>query len=151
MKPHPTVADDVPVHVQTRFGAFDVRARDMVSFPEGLPGFEQCRNFVVLTAEHIAPFQGLHAVDGPPASFLTIDPRRVMPAYRCQLSRHDQQRLSAGADTVLLWLAIVTLTEGQAFANLRAPVVINPARMVGFQVMPLNALYPLRHPLTDGE
>jgi len=31
--------------------------------------------------------------------------------------------------------------------NLRAPVVINPARMVGCQVMPHDSLYPLRHPL----
>ncbi|MGE3189697.1 MAG: flagellar assembly protein FliW, partial [Vicinamibacterales bacterium] len=55
-------------------------------------------------------------------------------------------------DAVLLCLAIVTVTEaGVAFANLRAPVVINPERMTGFQVMPLDTLYPLRQPLTDGE
>jgi hypothetical protein len=29
--------------------------------------------------------------------------------------------------------------------------VINPGCMVGFQVMPHNSLYPLRHPLPVGE
>ena len=48
----------------------------------------------------------------------------------------------------LLWLALVTVDAGQGpSVNLRAPVVINPARMVGCQVMPHDSLYPLRHPL----
>jgi flagellar assembly factor FliW len=35
--------------------------------------------------------------------------------------------------------------------NLRAPIVVNPARMLGFQVMPHNSLYPLRQPLALAE
>lgn len=152
MEPQPHLADDVRATVETRFGVFDVDAKDLVSFPEGLPGFEQCRRFMVLASEAIAPLQCLHAVDGPPASFLAIEPRLVLPRYRRQLAAHDTARLGAQHDTSLLWLALVTVDEhGHAYANLRAPVVINPERMVGFQVMPLNTLYPLRHPLTSAE
>ena len=67
------------------------------------------------------------------------------------LSTADHVRLgSAGDATMLLWLAIVTLedTTGQAHVNLRAPIVINPQMMVGYQLMPSNSLYPLRHPLS---
>jgi flagellar assembly factor FliW len=57
-------------------------------------------------------------------------------------------RLGAAGDTSLLWFAIVSLdADAAAFVNLRAPVVINPERMLGYQVMPHNSLYPLRHPL----
>ncbi|MGE3276377.1 MAG: flagellar assembly protein FliW [Vicinamibacterales bacterium] len=143
---------DTRIRVETRFGAFDVAVHDLVNFPEGLPGFEQCRRFVVIGSEQLAPLQCLHAVDGAAASFLAIDPRVVLPGYRCQLSPHDRHRLGVTDTTVLLWLSIVTVTEeGEAFANLRAPIVINPERMTGFQVMPHNTLYPLRQPLTDGE
>jgi flagellar assembly factor FliW len=152
MEPQPKLGPETRTQIQTRFGPFEVEAKDLVGFPEGLPGFEQCRSFVVVASEALAPLQGLHAVDGPAASFLAIDPRLVLPGYRCQLSPHDRHRLGATDTSVLLWLAIVTVTEaGEAFANLRAPVVINPDRMTGFQVMPLNTLYPLRQPLTDGE
>jgi flagellar assembly factor FliW len=49
-----------------------------------------------------------------------------------------------------LWLAIVTLDQDErAFVNLRAPIVVNPERMLGYQVMPHNSLYPLRHPLAS--
>jgi flagellar assembly factor FliW len=137
------------IRLNTRFGEFEADARDVLTFPDGLPGFEQCRRFVILSSMATAPLQLLHAVDGPPATFLTIDPRLVLPKYRCVLSPADLQRLGATDKTLLLWLALVVLDEnGEATANLRAPVVVNPARMTGFQVVPSNSLYPLRYPLT---
>ena len=54
--------------------------RDVVRFANGLPGFEACRGFVLVTAEH-GGLQYLTSVEGPPASFLVIDPRRVQSGY----------------------------------------------------------------------
>ncbi|MDP1569104.1 MAG: flagellar assembly protein FliW [Vicinamibacterales bacterium] len=143
------VSDPDRLRVETRFGDFETDRSSVIAFPEGLPGFEQCRRFVVIAADDIAPLQCLHAVDGPPASFLTIDPRLVLPGYRCQLSAHDATRLGATEGSALLWLSIVTVQpDGVALANLRAPIVINPATMAGFQLMPHNTLYPLRQPIT---
>ena len=134
--------------LQTPFGTFDVTHDQVIAFPSGVPGFEECRRFVVLSAPDLGPMQCLHAVEGPPTSFLVIDPRHVVPQYRAALSQTDLMRLCAGGDTALLWFAIVSLdADGAAFVNLRAPVVINPERMLGYQVMPHNSLYPLRHPL----
>jgi len=134
--------------VETTFGTFDVAEEDVVQFADGLPGFEQCRRFVMLTSPSIAPLHCLHAIDGPAASFLAVDPRLVLPAYRCLLAEPDRVKLQARPDVPLLWLALVTVDEGQgASVNLRAPIVVNPARMIGFQVMPHDSLYPLRHPL----
>lgn len=143
-----TVPDD-RIHLDTQFGAFDADARALVSFPVGLPGFEECRQFAVLYSAEAAPLQCLHAVSGPPASFLALDPRLVLPEYRCALGATDRVRLAVGDDvTGLLWLALLTVTaQGQAFANLRAPIVINPATMIGYQVMPQDSVYPLRHPV----
>ena len=136
------------LRVKTRFGEFEADARNVVHFPVGVPGFEQCRQFVILSSTSMAPVQCLHACDGPPASFLVVDPRLVLQDYRCILSAPDRERLGVVDDSPLLWLAIVTVQEdGKASANLRAPIVINPARMVGFQVMPYDSLYPVKFPL----
>jgi flagellar assembly factor FliW len=136
------------LRVQTRFGEFEADSRNILCFPVGMPGFEQCRRFVVLSSITMAPVQCLHAVDGPPASFLVVDPRVVLPEYRCILSGPDKERLGATDDLPLLWLAVVTVQDdGHAAINLRAPIVINPARMIGFQVMPYDSLYPVRFPL----
>ncbi|HVC21287.1 MAG TPA: flagellar assembly protein FliW [Vicinamibacterales bacterium] len=139
------------VRVETRFGAFDVEPRDVLLFPDGLPGFEQCRHFVVLSDLAGGPLYCLHAIDGADASFLAVDPRIVLPTYRCELGAADRRRLHADEQTSLLWLALVTMTdETDGRINLRAPIVINPERMIGFQVMPHDTLYPLVHPLRLG-
>ena len=119
--------------------------REIVVFPHGLPGFEECRSFVVFAAD-ATPFHWLSSVEGPPASFLAVDPRSVLPNFRYVLSATDLSRLQATDDTPLLWLAIVLVdSDGTVSANLRAPIVINPASMTGQQVMPQDCLYPLRH------
>lgn len=124
-------------------------ARDVIRFANGLPGFEACRGFLLMASEALGPLQCLKAIEGPAASFLVIDPRRVLADYRCDLSASDRHRLgvadSANTDG-LLWLVLVTIElDGTITANLRAPVVINPERMVGQQVVPYQCIYPIRH------
>jgi flagellar assembly factor FliW len=130
----------------------DVReglARNAVAFPDGIPGFEACRRFILLSSDVIAPLQRLEAIEGPPAAFLGIDPRLVLADYRCRLTDSDMRALGAGADTTLLWFAIIASEpDGTLVANLRAPIVINPQRMLGRQVLPDDGLYPIRHVLT---
>ena len=123
-------------------------AREVVTFPDGLPGFESCRQFVLLSPEDGAPLGCLEALDTPHPSFLVIDPCTVLKRYRKVLNQADRLRLSVVDDDLLLWLAIVVLDQDEsASVNLRAPIVINPRLMVGFQVIPHDSLYPLRHPL----
>ena len=110
-------------------------------------GFENARRFVILSSPDHAPLQCLQSVDGPSPSFLVVDPRVVLEGYRTRLNQSDLARLGVAEDAALVWLAIVTLAQDGAFVNLRAPVVINPERMLGFQLVPSDSLYPLRHPL----
>jgi flagellar assembly factor FliW len=131
------------------------RPEDVIAFPDGLPGFESCRRFVLVSVEEHAPFHCLQALDGSRPSFLLIDPAVALKRYRRVLSPADRLRLEAREDDTLLWLAIVTLgaagvegSDDAASVNLRAPIVINPRVMTGFQVMPHQSLYPLRHPLS---
>ena len=137
----------------TRPDAGAAGAFHAIRFPRGLPGFEACRSFVLMASAADPMLQYLKSVEGPPASFLVIDPRRVMPDYRCELTETDRHQL--GADShggALLWLALVMVEpDGTITANLRAPVVINPARMIGQQVIPYHCTYALRHVLVDAE
>jgi flagellar assembly factor FliW len=146
MSGHP--APGSGARVDTAFGTFDVAADQIVTFPAGLPGFEECRRFVVLSSRELDPFKCLQSVEGPSASFLAVDPRRAFPEYRCVLSDVDRARLGDPEETALVWLAVVTVLDDQTIVNLRAPVVVNPARMLGYQLMPSNSLYPLRFELT---
>ena len=130
-------------------GALEPRAEDVIAFPDGLPGFESCRRFVLMSLDDAPPFQCLQGLDGSRPAFLAIDPTRVVKRYRLLLSAADRMRLDAREGDALVWLAIVTCgADETATVNLRAPFVINPRPMIGFQVMPHQGLYPLRHPLS---
>ena len=142
--------DSQSLRIQTRFGDFEIDRKSLLEFPTGLPAFEQCRHFVLIESPALAPFQCLHAVDGPPASFLVINPRLALDDYRCKLSPADRERFQVTEEAPLVWLAVVLLKDtGEAFVNLRAPVVINASRMMGYQVMPHDSLYPTRYPMVS--
>jgi flagellar assembly factor FliW len=133
--------------VQTRFGTFPADEADIVTMVEGIPGFEQCRRFVLVSSPAIAPFTCVQGLDESRPSFLAMAPSLVDPQYRASLTPAQRARLGAAADEPLLWMAIVRLSTDSASVNLRAPIVINPSRMVGMQVMPSDSDYPVDHPL----
>lgn len=120
----------------------------VVTFADGLPGFEAHRQFVLVASPEMQPFtvmQGL-AADGP--SFVAIDPRMIDRSYPATLDRIERERLRADEREPLLWLAIVAASDdGSATANLRAPVVINPGSMRGIQVIAVDSTYRTDHPL----
>jgi flagellar assembly factor FliW len=135
-----------PLRVHSRFVAADVNPRDILFFADGLPGYESVREFVLLDMPEQAPLKVLHAVNADEPSFLVIDPKAVLPTYRCELGASDRLRLGTSEDGGLVWLAIVMVgAQGEVSVNLRAPIVINPAQMTGRQVMPNACVYPLRY------
>jgi flagellar assembly factor FliW len=135
--------------VETRFGSFETDPRWVVTIPDGLPGFEKCRRFVLVTASRLEPLQCLQGLDEDKPSFLAIDPRIAQPGYAAVLSADDRQRLGLeDGSEPLLWLGLVTVRDETVLVNLRAPVVINPKRMIGLQVIDPDSAQPTDHPLT---
>lgn len=134
--------------IETRFGAFDVDAGVVVMMPDGLPGFEGCRRFVIIAAPTLEPLTCLQSLDDPHPSFLAVDPRLVVPDYHLELPPAARHRLEARDDDRLVWLALVRLEADTALVNLRAPVAVNSRRMIGVQVIPGESPYPVDHRLS---
>jgi flagellar assembly factor FliW len=123
-------------------------SESVVTFPDGLPGFESVRRFVLVTSSGLAPFTLMRGVDDAAPAFVAIEPRRVDQAYTAPMDLANRARLRAGEADPLLWLALVAVTaDGAATVNLRAPIVINPATMLGLQVVVADSPYALDHPL----
>ncbi|HEX7942974.1 MAG TPA: flagellar assembly protein FliW, partial [Gemmatimonadaceae bacterium] len=142
----PLVTD--PANVETRFGRFATGANAVITLVEGLPGFEGCRTFLVLSSPEIEPLTCLQGLDEQKPAFLAIDPRMVDPGYPCRLDDLQRQRLGATASTMLLWRAIVRVADGDgSTVNLRAPLVINPDTMRGLQLLAGHDQYDTDHRL----
>lgn len=135
------------LNIETRFGSYLADRGAVVSVADGLPGFERCRRFVVVTAPTLHPFNCLQGLDDSKPSFLTLDPRSVVEGYATGLTADDRERLDVADGDALLWLALVRLDGDRALVNLRAPVVINARRMLGVQLMAPDSPYSTEHVL----
>lgn len=140
---------DTPLAIDTIAGRVAVGPADVIHAVHGLPGFEACRRFALVSAPELGPFTCLQGLDAPHPAFLTIDPRRVDPAYHCPLSRAERARLGGSETDVLLWLAVVHVDGADMRANLRAPIVVHPGRMTALQLLGADTAYTTAHPLTE--
>jgi flagellar assembly factor FliW len=127
--------------------SFETNPKWVVRIPEGLPGFEKCRRFVLVTSPSLEPVKCLQGVEDNRPSFLGIDPRLAQPEYASKLSSADRRRLELEGDEPLLWLALITVQGDEVFVNLRAPVVINPQKMIGLQVIDPDSTHPTNYRL----
>jgi flagellar assembly factor FliW len=123
---------------------------EAITFADGLPGFEACRHFVVMSSAELAPFMCIQGLGEQAPSFLAIDPRLVVDGYPCELGELDRTRLDTTQGRPLLWLAIVSPDAAGAKVNLRAPIVISPETMRGVQVLDGDPAYALDYRLTSG-
>ncbi len=125
-------------------------ADGVVYLPDGVPGFPHCHRFVVASSDELAPLTCLQGLDEDRPSFLAIDPRLVLPSYEARLSAADRARLHAGPDEPLFWLALVHMEGDRVLINLQAPIVINPSRMYGLQVIDTDGPYSTHYELVRG-
>jgi flagellar assembly factor FliW len=128
--------------------SLETNPRWVVTIPDGLPGFERCRRFVLATSPSLEPVKCLQGIEDTRPSFLAIDPRLAQPDYPLMLSAADRRRLEADENEPLLWLALITVQPDMLLVNLRAPVVINPEKMIGLQVIDPDSSLPTNHRLS---
>jgi flagellar assembly factor FliW len=138
--------------VTQRFGLLDIEPDDVVRFPQGLLGMEDCRHWVLLSHAPDDPVFWLQSTVRPSLALATVNPARFVPGYDLRLPRSELAplRLESLADAQVL--AVVarqpTLQYGMATTlNLKAPLVINVALRLGRQVV-ASGDAPLRYVLT---
>jgi len=118
-----------------------------IRFPSAPPGLDGAHTWELVEHEAARPFLWLRSVDRPGLSLLVIDPRVVVRGYQPKISSAELARIGLAPSQNAVMLSVVTLEEEAAFANLVAPILINPDELVGTQVILDDAEWPLRHPI----
>jgi len=132
----------------TRFGRIEVDEEAVITFPQGLFGFEEYRRFVVLCLDEKSPFRWLQSMEDPSLAFVVIEPRHFMPDYAPTISDADVEALGLDADTPYLTFVIVTIPPGkpeEMTANLMGPIIINAATRIARQVIVEDDCYTTKH------
>lgn len=139
------------MELQTKyFGAIRCDTQDVLHFPEGVFGFDQEKEFLLM------PFEGgdglllcLQSVTTPSLAFVAVDPFKLSKEYAPVLGDKELRQLQAQDSTQLCYYAfcVVKAPISQSTVNLKCPIAINDASKEAKQVM-LDQ-YEMRHLLSE--
>jgi flagellar assembly factor FliW len=132
-----------------RFGELEIDERDIYTFPDGIPGFEQDKRFTLIGLEGLDGFACLQCVDRGELGFIIVNPFLFFPEYEFNLPEPDAERLEAEDPGDLSVWTIVNVKDDleKATVNLVAPIVLNVRKRIGRQVILVDPNLGTRHAL----
>jgi flagellar assembly factor FliW len=132
----------------SRFGRIDVAAGDVIRFPSGLPGLEDCREWALLADATNDALGWLQSTTRGDVAVAVVSPRRFVPDYQVRIPRSELTPIDI-SDISQAQIVVVVGTTGTALTlNLKAPIVINLEGRTGRQVVASGEL-PLQYELTS--
>lgn len=119
----------------TRFGRLEIAASDVIQFPAGLPGLEECTSWTLLADAHNDALGWLQSTEHADVALAVVNPRRFVPDYQMRVGRAELGTLLCDRVDELHVLAIVGKNERGITLNLKAPIVIHLREGLGRQVV----------------
>ena len=129
-----------------------IAERTAIHFASSMPGLDRAHDWQLAELAEARPFFWLRSQDRPPLTLLVVDPRCVVDGYDPELPDAALSQVGASSSSGCVLLATVTVASAsEATVNLRAPLLINPQRMLGTQVILEDPRWPVRHALTASD
>lgn len=135
------------IQIQTAYGPQQIDPDSLITFPQGLPGFDNCTRFKLFHQEDAKnpTVYWLQSVDQPEIMFSVADPSVMNVDYHFELNDEEMTLLQAKQPTDLLVLLLLYKSDqalgaapqsasGETInAALRAPLVLNLQARLGLQ------------------
>ena len=139
----------------SRFGSITVDEESILSFPEGIPGFEHTRRYAIVPHRtmqgHASPFRWLQSLDEPSLALPVINPWSVRPDYAPTVAGLTIKQLGiTDIREQAQFLTVVTIPVNNPAGitvNLLAPIMVNRITHVAKQVIVQNESYSIRTPI----
>lgn len=150
----------------SRFGNVEFKEEDLIHFPEGILGFSNLRQFVLLDDPNDEIFAWLQSCEIPQIAFPVLEPELFSAGYSLNLTKVDIENLGliappkivsaqskAAAEPApiqgLRAFSIITIPEDptQMTANMKAPVVINIGKRIARQIVLQDNHLAIREPI----
>jgi flagellar assembly factor FliW len=131
----------------TRFGELEVNPSDIVTFSEGLLGFENLKKYFVVDPGDSTLILWLQSTEDEKVAFPIIEPKIFKPDYIAKLLPADLNGLELESLQTAKLYSILTIPGNvtEMSANLKAPVVINSSKKVGKQIVLQDSKLSVKH------
>lgn len=131
----------------SRLGDFEIEENQIVSFADGIPGYENDKSFVIIPVTDESPFYYMQAVNNPELCLVVNIPFVFFPDFEVDLPDDVTEGLGIKNDESLAIYTVVTIPENfkESTANLLAPIIVNGANRQGIQYVPAKSKYSIKH------
>lgn len=110
------------------FGELEIDDEYIFKFKDGMLGFEDLHDYVLISEESTAPFKWLISVDEPEIGFPLLSPWHIDVYYDPGI-KYDLEKQ--------VLFVVITLEDenGDMSANMKAPVIFNIEKQTGEQII----------------
>lgn len=136
--------------IMTDFGEMEVTQSDIIHFDEGILGFEDIKDYVLISHDEHGSIMTLQYADGVVPQFVVLDPFVVKADYTPVLPATASKLLGEPLGK-LTYLVIAVIKENylETVVNMKSPIVINTQTNKAAQVIVENDDYSMRQRVFD--
>jgi flagellar assembly factor FliW len=124
-----------------RFGVDEVEIdpKTLIEFPNGMPGFENCKHFKLFHSGDSPVIFWLQSIDDSSVVLSVTDPETLRVSYEITLTDEDLSTLQFKTDDELQIAVILAQQENyiteqnEIVANYTSPIVINVSKQIAMQ------------------
>lgn len=131
--------------VETRLGSQTIDPEKVITFPRGLIGFENQKEFTLIKVREDSPFLLLQSLNDSTLGLLVTDPYLFLDTYQFIISDAEQRLLQIQSVKELAVVVTVTIPHGNpelTTLNLTGPIFVNHEKRIGIQVPQSNSDMP---------
>ena len=130
-----------------QLGELSYTDENIYHFSEGLYGFEDLKNFILVSSGEDSLFFYLQSIEDANITFIIANPFVLDKDYNLNIASADYESIDLKSqETAEAWV-IITMSKNieDITANFLGPLLINPDNRKGKQVISLNSDYTTKH------
>ena len=134
-----------------KFGEVSVERESVITFFNGIPGFERFKEFGLVAVEEEDPFLRLLSIQEPSLGFVIVNPMLVWADYDPDIGKEELDGLEIAKAEDLQVYCVVTLSKvtQDVTVNLKGPICINTQTMKGKQMILVDDRYQTKHSILE--
>jgi flagellar assembly factor FliW len=131
------------------FGELEIDPKDIYEFANGIPGFEEYIQFIIVQPDPEMQFCYIQSIEESNIAFLVCNPFIFHEDYDFQLSDTNQHELNIENEADVAVWSVVTIdrNNNEVTLNLLAPIVVNVRDKRGKQIILHDSEYKTKHKL----
>ena len=128
-------------------GEIEFDEKDAIYFKFGIPGFENYKRYIIYASNQWKPLMFLVGIDAENLRLPIMDPFSFMIDYDPKISKSDIEFLGGKSKNDIAIFVVATIPPTgmkDMYANMLAPILINPDTKLGVQIALDDDRYVLR-------